>query len=81
MIAAPSAGALIAASATHQSLVYHTCVHNLFGFWVLLYGDATAANIEHRFNERVFETLLGVSLAYLFGIIIPNLASRLKYII
>jgi hypothetical protein len=31
-------------------------------FWVLVYDDATTANIEYRFNEQVFDTLLGISL-------------------
>jgi hypothetical protein len=43
----------------------------------VLYGDPTSTNIEYHFDERVLGTLLGVSLAYLFGILIPNIASRL----
>lgn len=79
MIAAVSAGAFIAAAATHASRWYITSAFTtFFVFWVLLYGDATAASIEHRFNERILETSLGVSLAYLFGIVVPNLASRLR---
>jgi hypothetical protein len=50
----------------------------LFGFFILLYGQSTSANIEHRFNEGVLETLLGVSTAYVFGIVIPNLMSRFR---
>lgn len=79
IIAFLSAGALIIASATHTSRWYITPAFTTFlVFWVLLYGDTTTANIEYRFNERVFETLLGISFAYFFGIVIPNLASRLR---
>lgn len=44
----------------------------------MLYGDPTSANIEYHVDERVLGTLLGVSLAYLFGILIPNITSRLR---
>ena len=60
-----------------ESLVYFTCFYNLFG-QLTVYGDPTSANIEYQFDERVLGTLLGVSLAYLFGILIPNISSRLR---
>lgn len=79
MIALVSAGALITAFATHASRWYITpAFSTFFVFWVLLYGDSTFANIEYHFNERVLGTLLGVSLAYLFGIVLPSLVSRLR---
>jgi len=46
-------------------------------FWSVLYGDPTSTNIEYHF-ERVLGTLLGVSLAYFFGILIPNISSRIR---
>jgi hypothetical protein len=45
-------------------------------FWVLLYGDATRASITHRFDERVLETICGVAIAYLYGLLIPKLRAR-----
>lgn len=80
LVAILSAGALIIASATHASRWYITPAFTTFlVFWVLLYGDATTASIENRFNERVLGALLGIALAYLFGIVVPILASRLGY--
>ena len=81
MIASFCAGAIIAASATHASRWYITPAFTTFLiFFALLYGQPTTVNIEHRFNERVLETLLGVSVAYMFGIVVPNLASRRRKI-
>jgi hypothetical protein len=45
-------------------------------FWVLLYGDSTRASITHRFDERVFETLGGVAIAYVYGLVVPKLRLR-----
>jgi uncharacterized membrane protein YccC len=67
-------GALIIIPATHSSRWYITPAFSTFlVFWILLYSAPTAANIEHRFNERVLETVAGVGLAYLIGIVIPKL--------
>ena len=44
--------------------------------WSLLYGDATTVNISHRFWERVVNTLLGVGIAYFFGLVVPTLMRR-----
>jgi hypothetical protein len=46
----------------------------LLVFLLLLYCDPQDA--ESRFSERVLETLLGVGLAYLFGLGLPALARR-----
>ena len=79
MAAAFCGGALIAASATHASRWYITPAFTTFlVFFILLYGQSTTADIEHRFNERVVETLLGVGIAYLFGVVVPNLASHFR---
>jgi len=43
-------------------------------FLLLLYADPQDA--ASRFGERVLETVLGVSIAYLFGLVLPSLARR-----
>ena len=42
---------------------------------MLLYDSPTIANEQWRFAERVGETVLGVGLAYLFGLVLPRLLS------
>jgi uncharacterized membrane protein YccC len=39
---------------------------------MLLYADPTVANEQWRFSERVGETVLGVGLAYAFGLLLPR---------
>lgn len=76
-VAVATTSILIVASATHASRWYVTPAFTTFlVFWVLLYSEATKANIEHRFTERVLETLLGVAIAYLFGLALPKLMGR-----
>lgn len=76
-IAVVAAGDLVVAAATHKSSWYITPLFTTFlVFWVLLYGDASQASIDHRFWERMLETLLGIAIAYLFGIVWPQLAER-----
>lgn len=71
--------ALIATSATHTSRRYITPTFSTFlVFWLLLYTEPTTTNITFRFNERILDTLIGVSSAYLFGIVIPKLVYRVK---
>jgi hypothetical protein len=43
-------------------------------FLLLLYAEPQ--NAAHRFNERVLETILGVGLAYLYGLAVPKLLAR-----
>ena len=43
---------------------------------MLLYDNPTVANEQWRFAERVDETVLGVGLAYLFGLVLPRLLPR-----
>jgi hypothetical protein len=79
LIGAIAGGALIASAATHRSRRYITPIFSTFlVFWLLLYTDPTIANITYRFNERILETLIGIAIAFVIGIAIPNLISRLK---
>jgi hypothetical protein len=78
-IAAFSAGALIAAFATHASRWNVTLAFITFiSFWAMLYGEPTIAVIKYHFTEQVLTVLLGVGLAYLFGILIPKISSRFR---
>ena len=43
-------------------------------FLMLLYSDPQTAT--RRFNERVLETLLGVGIAYFYGLALPALARQ-----
>lgn len=72
-VASLCAISLVTASATISRLCYISPAFTTFlAFWSVLHGDPTSANIEYHFDERISGTLLGVSLAYLFGIFIPN---------
>ena len=63
------------AAATHQSRWYVTSAFTTFmAFLLLLYSDPHDA--ASRFDERVVETLLGVGLAYAFGLGLPALTRR-----
>jgi uncharacterized membrane protein YccC len=63
--------ALAAAAATHGSRWYVTSAFTTFlVFLLLLASDPDAA--ASRFGERVGETLLGVGLACLFGLLLPR---------
>ena len=76
-IALVGAGAIIAMAATNASRWYVTPAFTTFLIlWALLYGQATNANIEERFSQRVLSTLLGVGIAYVFGFIAPKLMRR-----
>ena len=78
VIASLCAISLVTASATISSRWYISPAFTTFlVFWSVLYGDPTSTNIEYHF-ERVLGTLLGVSLAYFFGILIPNISSRIR---
>jgi uncharacterized membrane protein YccC len=67
--------ALAACGATHRSRWYVTPAFTTFlVFLLLLYsrpGDAAS-----RFTERLLETLLGVGIAYVFGLGLPALTRR-----
>ena len=64
--------ALAGAAGTHGSRWYVTPAFTTFlVFLLLLYSHPSSA--ASRFNERLLETVLGVALAYLFGLAIPSL--------
>ena len=68
---------VIAAAATSASRWYVTPAFTTFlVFWALLYGKTGSGGVEHRFFERVLETILGVGIAYFFGLLIPWIRTR-----
>jgi hypothetical protein len=63
------------AGATHRSRWYVTAAFTTFlVFLMLLYSDPHTAT--KRFNERVLETLLGVGIAYFYGLALPAVAQQ-----
>jgi uncharacterized membrane protein YccC len=69
--------ALAGCGATHGSRWYVTPAFTTFlVFLLLLYSRPQDA--ASRFNERVLETVLGVGIAYVFGLALPVLAQRLR---
>jgi hypothetical protein len=77
-VAVYSAAAILAvggAAATNRSRWYVTSAFTTFlVFLLLLY--ATPEDAGRRFDERLGETLLGVAIAYVFGLAIPALRRR-----
>ena len=66
---------IAAAGATHRSRWYVTAAFTTFlVFLMLLFSDPQTAS--KRFNERVLETLLGVGIAYFYGLALPALAQQ-----
>jgi hypothetical protein len=66
---------IASAGATHRSRWYVTAGFTTFlVFLMLLYSDPHTA--ARRFNERVLETLLGVGIAYFYGLALPALARQ-----
>ena len=64
------ASALISAGATQGSRWYITPAFTTFiVFFVLLFVEHNQGDIQFRFNERILETLIGVGIAALFGLI------------
>jgi Fusaric acid resistance protein-like len=69
--------AVAGAGATHRSRWYVTPAFTTFlVFLLLLYSRPQDA--ASRFNERVLETLLGVGIAYAFGLGLPAITGRLR---
>jgi len=67
--------AMAAAGATHRSRWYVTPAFTTFlVFLLLLYSRPQDA--ASRFSERLLETLLGVGIAYAFGLALPASAQR-----
>ncbi|HEV7772675.1 MAG TPA: FUSC family protein [Conexibacter sp.] len=77
-VAVYSAAAILAvggAAATNRSRWYVTSAFTTFlVFLLLLY--ATPEDAGRRFDERLGETLLGVAIAYVFGLALPELRRR-----
>ena len=64
------------AAGTHRSRWYVTPAFTTFlVFLLLLYAQPESA--ASRFNERLLETMLGVGLAYAYGLALPALMHRL----
>ena len=69
--------AIAGAGAMHRSRWYVVPAFTTFlVFLLLLYADPQDA--ASRFGERLLETLLGVAIAYLFGLVLPPPARRAK---
>ena len=67
--------AVAGAAGTHGSRWYVTPAFTTFlVFLLLLYADRQ--DTEHRLLERLGETLLGVGIAYFFGLVVPRLRRR-----
>ena len=65
--------AIAGTAGTHGSHWYVTPFFTTFLVLVmLLYANPTVANEQWRFAERVDETILGVGLAYVFGLLLPR---------
>ena len=79
---AVSAAAIVAVAALGATRESRWYVGPLFTTFLvltlLLYSDATAAQETWRFNERVGETILGVGLAYFYGLAVPQIVKRVK---
>jgi hypothetical protein len=65
------------AAATHRSRWYLTSAFTTFLVFVLLLFE-TPDDAAFRFGERVGETILGVAIAYLFGLAVPEVMKRLR---
>jgi uncharacterized membrane protein YccC len=73
VIAVVASAAIICMAATHTSRWYFTAAFTTFlVFWMLLYQQTGSGQIEHRFFERVLETVAGVAIAYFFGLLVPK---------
>lgn len=71
--------AIAGAAGTHGSRWYVTPFFTTTLVLVmLLYATPTVANEQWRFAERVGETVLGVGLAYVFGLLLPRLRAVRK---
>jgi hypothetical protein len=67
--------AVAAAAATHGSRWYVTSAFTTFLVFLLLL-HSHPQDAESRFDERLLETLLGVGIAYAFGLALPKLMRR-----
>jgi hypothetical protein len=77
VIAVVAPAAIVGMAATHASRWYFTAAFTTFlVFWMLLYQHTGAGQIEHRFWERILETLAGVAIAYFYGLLVPEVLAR-----
>lgn len=67
--------AIAACGATHRSRWYVTPAFTTFLVFLLLL-DSHPRDAASRFNERLLETILGVGIAYFFGLGLPALAQQ-----
>jgi hypothetical protein len=72
VLAGSVAVALTALAATHPSHRYLTPTFTTFVMFLLLL-NGSPQDAEHRFLERLTETILGVGLALIFGVLVPRL--------
>jgi hypothetical protein len=71
--------ALAGAGGTSGSRWYVTAAFTTFlVLLMLLYADPTVAAEQWRVAERVGETALGVGLAFVFGLLVPELLDRVR---
>lgn len=79
-VALAAIAALAGAAGTHESRWYVTSLFTTFlVLTMLLYSDATVANEQWRFAERVGETAIGVGLAYFFGFLAPRVVTWARH--
>ena len=75
VLAATAAVALISLAATHPSRRYLTSAFTTYVVFLLML-NGSPQEAEHRFLERLTETMLGVTLAVIFGVLVPRLRQR-----
>jgi len=69
--------AVVGAAATQGSRWYVTPAFTTFiAISLLLYGHPH--DVAYRFDQRVVETLVGVGIAYCFGLLVPRVQARLR---
>jgi hypothetical protein len=69
--------AIVLAGATQGITWYITPLFSTFiVFFVLLYVDTPAGAIAYRLNERVIETIVGVAIAGVFGLLLVMISTR-----
>jgi hypothetical protein len=70
---------IVAAAAAAGVRTSRWYVTPLFGsamvLTLLLFEDPAVATVRWRFNERVGETILGVAVAYFFGLVVPRIVA------
>jgi uncharacterized membrane protein YccC len=75
VLAGVGGATVIAAAATRASRWYITSAFTTFLVFLLLLGPDPDQS-QQKVSERIGETLLGVALAIIFGIVIPQVAAK-----